>query len=376
MTLRPSFDPGFSTEAMTAVYTPEATVAAILRFEAALAEALAEAGLTPQAHAEAVVRACESGIDDAGAIISSTWENGTPIIALREEVSAVIGDAEVSRWFHYGATTQDAVDTGQMIQAHSALGLLEADLLEIARRLRDLTVTYRDQPQMGRTFLQDARTTTFGFRTAGWLDAVLTHVTRLRSTGDELVIQLGGPVGSADAYGEVAPEVIAGVARRLGLGVPDISWHTDRTLVRSLAQTTGRVAATMSKIGGDIALLASSSIGEVTVRSGGSSSMPGKQNPLDSIRAIAAARVCDSAAAMLGPGTSHELDRGVGGWHVEWLALPLAFQTSAASVEAISRALGSLTVDVDAMSGSADGTSPGAAAIDVVLAAYDRIVSG
>jgi 3-carboxy-cis,cis-muconate cycloisomerase len=132
----------------------------------------------------------------------------------------------------------------------------------------------------------------------------------------------------------------------------------------------------MAKIGGDIALLASGSIGEVTVRSGGSSSMPGKQNPLDAVRAIAAARVCDGAVAMLGPGTSHELDRGVGGWHVEWVAVPLVFQASAAAVEAMSRALDSLTVDVEVMSGSADGTSPGAAGIDVVLAAFERIVSG
>jgi 3-carboxy-cis,cis-muconate cycloisomerase len=376
MTLRPSFDPGFSTEGMSALYTPEATITAILRFEAALAATLADAGLAPRDQAEAVVRACEGGIDDAGTIIASTWENGTPILTLREELADVIGDAEASRWFHFGATTQDAIDTGQMIQANSALGLLEADLLEIAHRLRDLTDTYRDHPQMGRTFLQDARTTTFGFRTAGWLDAVLTHITQLRSTRDKLVIQLGGPVGTADAYGEAAPEVLAGVANRLGLGVPDISWHTNRTTVRSLVQTTGRIAATMAKIGGDIALLASGSIGEVTVRSGGSSSMPGKQNPLDAVRAIAAARVCDGAVAMLGPGTSHELDRGVGGWHVEWVAVPLVFQASAAAVEAMSRALDSLTVDVEVMSGSADGTSPGAAGIDVVLAAFERIVSG
>jgi 3-carboxy-cis,cis-muconate cycloisomerase len=372
MTPQISLDPGFSTEAMSAVYSPEETVGAILRFEAALASSLAEAGLAPHDQAAAVAEACAAGIHDAEAIIASTWENGTPILALRSAIEEKV-DAEVSRWFHFGATTQDAVDTGQMIQARSALDLLESALIDIARRLRHLTETYRDQPHMGRTFLQDAVPTTFGFRTAGWLHAVLTHMTRLRTARSQLVIQLGGPVGMASDYGASLSEVVAELANRLSLGVPTISWHTDRTLIRSLAQAAEGVAATMAKIGGDIALLASSPIAEVAVRAGASSSMPGKQNPLDSVRAVAAARVCAGAVAMLS-GTSHELDRGVGGWHVEWVALPLVFQASAAAVEATSASLVSLTVDAEVMSANSRGGAPATTQIDAVLAVYDQIV--
>jgi 3-carboxy-cis,cis-muconate cycloisomerase len=374
MTPRISLDPGFSTEAMSAVYSPDATVGAILRFEEALASSLADAGLAPPSEAAKVAQACQAGVDDAGAILATTWETGTPIIALRIAIEASIADEAASRWFHFGATTQDAVDTGQMIQADAALGLLETALIEVARKLRDLTVTYRDQPHMGRTFLRDARPITFGFRTAGWLQAVISHITRVRGTRGELVIQLGGPVGTADDYGAASSEVISGVAGRLGLGAPNISWATDRTLVRALAQTVGGIAATMAKIGGDLALLASSPIGEISVRPGGSSSLPGKQNPLDPVRAVAAARACDGAVAMLGSGTSHEMDRGVGGWQVEWVALPLALQTSAAAVEAIHDALTSLKVDTEVMSMNAKGASPDTTGIDAVIAVYDEII--
>jgi 3-carboxy-cis,cis-muconate cycloisomerase len=373
MTPHISLDPGFSTEGMSAVYSPEETVRAILRFEAALASSLADAGLAPSEQAAAVAEACAAGIHDAESIVASTWQTGTPIVAMRSAIEETVEDAEVSRWFHFGATTQDAVDTGQMLQARSALGILEAALIDIARRLRHLTETYRDQPHIGRTFLQDAVPTTFGFRTAGWLHAVLTHITRLRTVRGQLVIQLGGPVGTASDYGAAVSEVVAGLANRLSLGVPTISWHTDRSLIRSLAQAAEGVAATMAKIGGDIALLASSPIAEVSVRVGGSSSMPGKQNPLDSVRAVAAARVSAGAVAMLS-GTSHELDRGVGGWHVEWVALPLVFQASAAAAEATSEALHSLTVNVEVMSANSQGGTPDTTQIDAVLAVYDQIV--
>lgn len=338
----PSLHPGFSTDELAVVYSPQSTVAAILEFEAALAMALAEAGIAPLEEAEAVVAACQVGVSDPEAVLDSTWMTGTPIIALRDAVGA--GDL-----FHHGATTQDAIDTGQMVQARQALDLLDGRLASIADRLRDLTAEHRDQPHMGRTFLQDARPTTFGFRTATWLDPVLGHIEALRDQRANLPIQLGGPVGAREAYGEAGTRVAEAVAARLGLRAPDISWHGNRSIVLALAQAAQRAAATMAKIGTDIALLSSSAVGEVSVRSGGSSSMPGKANPLDSIRARAAASACAGAVGMLTGAPPHELDRAVGGWHVEWVALPMALQAADAAVEAIDISLQSLEVDREAM---------------------------
>lgn len=372
----PSLFPGFSTEALTELYSPESVVAAMLRFEEALALALADAGLAPQDEADAVAAACRSGVPDPETVLASTWDEGTPLIALRESVTSGLTEGS-ARWFHFGATTQDTIDTAQVIQARAALALLDDQLVIIARRLRELTVEYRDQPQMGRTFLQNARPTTFGFRTATWLNAVVNHIRDLRRVGNDLHFQLGGPVGTLGVYGDSAADVLGAMAERLGLAVPDISWHTDRSRMVELAQTVQRTANTMAKIGSDLALLASSAIAEIRVRSGGSSSMPEKRNPLDSLRAVAASRACTGAVGMLTSGSGHELDRGTGGWHIEWLALPLVFQTGGAAAEAIGTCLESLDVDRPAMSTHA-GSSESAEnpiRIDRVLAACDRILA-
>jgi 3-carboxy-cis,cis-muconate cycloisomerase len=372
---RPSFDPGFSTPELTEIFSAESTVAATLEFEASLALALADAGITPTEKAEQIASACRAGVADPEGLLASAWETGTPLIALKESLTAAI-DEDARQWFHFGATSQDAIDTGSMIQASRALGAIDTRLSAIARQLRDLTVEYRNQPQMGRTFLQEARPTTLGFRTATWLDAVLTHIGELRSQRSQLVVQLGGPVGTLAAYGDKGPQVVSSVAGRLGLGAPEISWHSDRMRVVGLAQALERAAITMGKIGTDIALLASSGIAEVVVRSGGSSSMPEKENPLDAIRAAAAARACVGVVAMLTAVSGGELDRGIGGWHVEWLAMPLAFQTSGAAVEAIETCLSSLHVDRERMGANAGSDSPEAPPeqIDRVLAAYDRVL--
>lgn len=371
----PSFDIGFSTEELAAVFSPKSTVAAMLEFEAALAMALADTGIAPRGAAEDVATACRKGVAEPERILASTWETGTPLIELKDTITATIDDEEARRWFHFGATSQDAIDTGQMMQAGSALEIIDSRLSPLARLLRDLTVEYRDQPQMGRTFLQDARPTTFGFRTATWLDAVLHHVDAFRRQRTSLVVQLGGPVGTMAAYGDASPAVVASLADQLGLGVPDISWHADRTRVVALAQAVGRLAATMGKVGTDIALLSSTGIDEISVRTGGSSSMPEKENPIDAMRAVAAAGACAGAVAMLTSRSGHELDRGIGDWHVEWLALPLTFQTAGAAVEAIAACIASLHVDRETMTANAGATATApSTSIDRVLASFDRLV--
>jgi 3-carboxy-cis,cis-muconate cycloisomerase len=340
---RPTFDQGFSTKALTDLYSPASTVEAILEFEAALALALADTGLADGGDAEQVAAACRNGVADADAVLASAWESGTPIIALREALGA-------GETFHFGATTQDAIDSGQMLQASRALEIVDGYLSSIAARLSDLTAEHRNQPQMGRTFLQDARPTTFGFRSAGWLDAVLDGIADVRARRAAIPVQLGGPVGTLEAYGEAGTQVVEALAGRLGLKAPDISWQANRNKVLVLAQCAERVARTMAKIGSDVSLLASSQIAEVTVRTGGSSSMPDKRNPIDAIRAIAAATACSGAVAMLTSAPPGQLERPVGAWHTEWLALPLTFQTAGAAAEAIETCLGSLRVDVVAMS--------------------------
>lgn len=370
----PTFDPGFSTDELTRIYSAEGTVGAMLEFETALTLALADVGIAPGAEAEEVVSACRTRINDPGRILSATWADGTPLIALREAIVSRIESEDARRWFHFGATSQDTIDTAQMIQASAALESLNTGLVSIASRLRALTIEHRDLTQPGRTFLQEARPTTFGFRSAIWLDAVLSHVEDVRAQRASLSVQLGGPVGTMEEYGDDARAVMAALATRLGLEAPDICWHADRSRIRSLAQSVARSAGTMAKIGTDIALLASSAIHEIRVRSGRSSSMPDKENPADSFRAVAAATACSGAVTMLTAAPPVELDRGVGGWHVEWIAVPLAFQTAGAAIEAVDGCLSTLDVDQGEMSAETGNIVAASMQIDEVLKRADRIL--
>lgn len=335
---------------MAAIFSAQATVDALCRFEAALAGALADAGVAPAKEAEAVALACREPIDDPEAILSSTWDRGTPLIALLEEISSRLGSESERHWVHHGATSQDAIDTAHMLLARRGLDILDHRLSVIAGLMRDLAEGHRHQPQMGRTFLQHARPTTFGMRVAMWLDPTLSHLEELRRLRSGLVVQLGGPVGNLAPYGAVGKEVVAALARRLELETPDLAWHSDRGRVVAPMQAVERCTRTMAKVAFDIVLLGQSDVGELAPASGGSSSMPEKHNPIAAVRAIAAAEVCRGAVTMVSGGRTHELDRGVGAWHVEWVALPMAFQAAAATLEAIERCLSELEVDTDRMS--------------------------
>jgi 3-carboxy-cis,cis-muconate cycloisomerase len=364
---------GFTTSEMAAVFTPAARVAAMLEFEAALVMALADTGLVEVETAEAVAGACGEPMDDPGGVLAATWTDGTPLRPLLDGIRSRLPD-EQAQWAHYGATTQDTVDTSTMLLARRGLEVLDGGLLAVAGEMARLVTAHRDQPQMGRTFLQLARPTTFGFTVAGWLEATLRHLAHLRQERAGLVLQLGGPVGNLSDYGERGVEVVEALAGRLDLVAPPMPWHTDRSRVASLAAALERTARTMAQVGIDVALLASSDIAEVTVRSGGSSSMAGKQNPMDSVRAVAAAEVCTAAAQVITAGRLTELERGIGGWHAEWAALPLVFQRTAAAAEAMTECLASLEVDADRMAGRVDARLEiDSRLIDRVLASYREL---
>lgn len=356
------------------MFAPSARVEAMLKFEAALALALADTGIAPPESVGKVADACSVPVSDPGAVMAATWVAGTPLEPLLAEIRSRLSEDE-AHWLHHGATTQDVIDTATMIQAGEGLSILDSDLTYLARLLARVAADHRDQPQMGRTFLQHARPSTFGFRAATWLDPILRHIGELRDARAGLVVQLGGPVGNLGPYGERGVDVMEALAARLGLVSPGIAWHSDRSRVTALVAALERCARTMARIGGDIALLASSEIAEVRVRSGGSSSMAGKRNPIDAIRAVAAARACTGAVSMITGAGGNELDRGIGGWHAEWLALPLVFETTAAAVEAMSVCLASLEVDTKQMASRAgDVADLDPRLIDRVLAACEALV--
>jgi 3-carboxy-cis,cis-muconate cycloisomerase len=366
-------DPGFTTEEMTALFTPAHRVEAMLQFESALVLSLADTGLVPKGDAEAVADACRTPVSDPEALLTATWSEGTPVGPLLGEIRGRLGE-EQAKWVHYGTTTQDVIDTATMLQAREALDLLDSGLVSVAGLMADLVRQHREQPQIGRTFLQHARPTTFGIAVAGWLEPTLRHIEELREAKAGLVVQLGGPVGDLAPYGDKSLEVVAALADRLELASPALPWHSDRSRIAALASALERCARTMARVGLDIALLASSDIAEVRVRAGGSSSMGEKRNPIDSMRAVAAAELATAAAGMITGARLSELDRGIGGWHAEWVALPLTFQSAAATVEAMTTSLGSIEIDAETMSSRVGEALPiDQRLIDLVLAEFERV---
>ena len=361
-------DPGFTTPEMARIFSSESRVDLMCRFEAELAAAQAEIGIVPVEAAEAIRRACVEPPGDAEGILRRGWDEGTPVKVLLDELRTRLSDDDAG-WIHHGATTQDAVDTALMLQIRSALELIGASVDHVAQALAGLADSHRDTPLMGRTFLQDALPTSFGARAALWLQPLIGTARDVDEMGNQLPVQLGGPVGDMASFGAAGFEVAQRLAERLGLVAPPAPWHTDRTAVIKAAGLVDRAASAAAKIAADITFLSAS--GEIRVRAGGSSSMPHKQNPVDALRAGAAARVCRTAVAGLIAGPPHELERAAGAWHAEWELVPLAFEAGAAALDATERAVDTLEVDAERMAERA-GTAevPDVGLIDRVLEAY------
>jgi 3-carboxy-cis,cis-muconate cycloisomerase len=370
-----SIDPGFSTPAMSACFSPEAHVRTMLHVEAALALSCADLGFEDRGIADEIAAACAGADLDATEVLATGWHAGTPVVALRSVVGRHLsGAARRSLEAGHGSTTQDIVDTALQLQVKAALTTLHDDLWAMARRLADLARSHRTTPMIGRTFLQHARPTTFGLCAATWLAPVADLAAEARAGADRCSVQLGGPVGTLEDLGANGHGVAARLAERLSLHHPAAPWHTDRRRVTEPCALAGRIARCTAKIATDVAVLSSTEIAEISVRAGGSSSMAGKRNPFDSVRAMAAADACAAAVGAVEGARPAELQRGLGGWHLEWLMVPLAFMTAGAAVEAMLACVHSLVAHPETMREHLAGDEPPADAVARAGDLTDRIL--
>jgi 3-carboxy-cis,cis-muconate cycloisomerase len=359
----PTFDPGFSTPEMTAALSARARVARMLEVESALAAVSARAGIISTEAAAAIADACAEVPDEPAELLAEGWRAGTPVIPLLEAIRSRL-DPSTARWVHHGATSQDIVDTALVLQVTDALALLDRDLCTLSDGLHGMITACGTATAVARTLLQPALPIPFALRAARWLDPVLRHIEDVRVARRELPVQLGGPTGDLAAFGAAASPVVRDLADQLHLRAPELPWHTDRAPITTTVGAVVRTARTAATIAVDLALLAQPEIGEVRLRAGGSSSMPGKRNPIDSVRAIAAADACAGAGAMVTGARPHELERAAGGWHVEWFAVPLVLHTGGAAVAAVAEAVAGAEVDVV----RAEANAAGAAAPDQTAA--------
>ena len=366
-----AFDRLFVPVAFADAVSDDAWLAAMLEVERALTRAEAANGLVTPDEMAAVEARCDPSGYDAGRLLEAGRAPGNPVEPLVREIRARVGGAAAER-VHFGATSQDVIDSAAMLVSSRAVALLRTELDAVAAACAALAREHRSTPAIGRTLLQRAVPTTFGARAAGWLVGTLDARDAL--TALRFPAQLGGAAGTLAPLGTEAADVAAAFARELGLDEPVVPWHTHRRPLRAIAGALVESAAASAKIGGDVVLLAQDEIGEVAAREGGrSSAMPHKRNPVDAVLARACARLVHANAAVLYDG-DHELERAAGAWHAEWPALSAALAYAGGSAAAARACLENLEVHVDRMRENLAGESDIGSAetfVDRALARYD-----
>ena len=354
-----------TTPAMRAVFSDRGRLQGMLDFEAALARAEARLGVIPPSVVAPIAAACRAELYNPGALAAATATAGNPAIpmiqALRERVRLSEGDAEAARFVHFGATSQDAMDTGLMLQLKAGVALVSADLGRIAAALGGLARTHQGTLIVGRTWLQQAQPTTFGLKVAGWLDAVRRDEVRLAAYAARgLAVQIGGAVGTLAAIGPAGLEVAAALAGDLGLACPLLPWHTQRDRVAEAGTTLALVVGTMGKIARDASLMMQTEVAEVfepdAPGRGGSSAMPQKRNPIGSSAVLAAAARVPALAAILLGAMAQAHERGLGDWQAEWETLPEIALLAGGAVAQIAQLLDGLEVDAARMRENLDAT--------------------
>jgi 3-carboxy-cis,cis-muconate cycloisomerase len=303
----------------------------MLDVEAALARACAREALMPGEAAEAIAAVCSAERFDVETIGQEGARHASPVVALVRALREQVGD-EHARYVHLGATSQDILDTAAMLLSSRALELILTDACAATRAAARLADEHRTTAMSGRTLLQQALPTTFGLRAAAWLTGIDQACTRLRDVRErELAVQMGGPVGAR------TPAVAALVAEQLGLAEPVMPWHTIRVRVAALASALAVLAGVFGKVGRDVTLLAQDELGELREggdhRSGGSTAMAHKHNPVAAVSVIACARRTPALAGTMLSSMEQEHERAAGAWQAEWGTLTelLALTGSAAS---------------------------------------------
>ncbi|MBY8871380.1 3-carboxy-cis,cis-muconate cycloisomerase [Micromonospora sp. PLK6-60] len=335
-----------------------ALLQAMLDVEAALARAAADAGVLPAPAADAIVAQCRAERYDPGALGRAADAAGNPVVPLVRELTAAV-PASARAWVHLGATSQDVLDTALVLVAGRALGPLLRHLDAAADAAARLADTHRDTVLVARTLGQQAAPTTFGLKAAGWLTGLVDARDRLRRAGAALPAQLGGAVGTLAAFGPAGPEVAERFAAHLGLPASPLPWHTRRQPLLDLAAALGGLLAAAGKAGLDVGLLAQTEIGEVAeggAGRGGSSAMPHKRNPVDSVLVGAAARRGPGLVATLLAAAVQEHERAAGGWHAEWEPLLDLLRVAGGATARCARMLAGLRVHPERMRANLDAT--------------------
>jgi 3-carboxy-cis,cis-muconate cycloisomerase len=350
----------FTTSEMREVFSDERRTSYYLEIEIALARAQARLGIIPENAAREIERQCRIENIDLARLKQQTERIGYPILGVVQQIVDLCADG-LGEWCHWGATTQDITDTAAIMQIRAALELAEKDMEAIATALADLSRRYRDTPMAGRSNLQQAVPLTFGFKTAALLAAMQRHRERLAQLRPRVLVgEFGGAVGTLASLGADGLKVQAAMMEELGLGQPEIAWHTVRDRIGEVGCFLGLLTGTLGKISMDVKLLMQTEVAEVYEpfheARGSSSTMPQKRNPISCLYIHSTVALVRQHVAALLEGAVADHERSTGPWEIEWISLPEIFLLASGALAQTKLLVSGLEVDADRMRANLDLT--------------------
>ncbi|HLZ13067.1 MAG TPA: 3-carboxy-cis,cis-muconate cycloisomerase [Candidatus Acidoferrum sp.] len=344
-------------------FSDAACVQAMLDFESALARAEAKAGILPAAAASAIAAHCRAELFDLPALAAAVPASANLAVPLVKQLTQLVAKQNpgAARFVHWGATSQDAIDTGLILQLRSASSAILSDLDSLCDSLAALAEKHRATPLVARTLLQQALPTSFGFLVATWLDALLRHRDRLLSLSDRaFALQFGGAVGTLAALGANGLLVSKHLAEALSLPLPSASWHSHRDRIAEIASTFALSAGTLNKIALDLSLHMQTEVAEIaephTPGRGASSTMPHKQNPVACAAILAATNCIPGLVSTIFTTQAQAHQRGLGSWHAEWITLPEIVRLTAGALHHLAALAPNLQIDTTRMRQNLDLT--------------------
>jgi len=347
----PLFAKLFPTGEVGRLFTDTAELRAMLLVEGTLAKVQGEAGIIPTDSAAFIHRsAMELQVDPAG-LAEATGQNGVCVPALVTAFRKEMEAPDHAQFVHWGATSQDIIDTGLMLRLRQTLTLIERDLTTLASRLADLAAAHAETPLPARTWGQHATPTSFGAVVASWGQPVLDLLDDLPDLRRKaLVVSLSGAAGTGAELGPDPSALRAALARGLGLGDPGHSWHSTRRPILLIANWLSEVTSALAKMGTDVTAMARTELAEVRLgSSGASSTMPQKQNPVRAELLGALARQSVGLLSVLHAATPAQHQRDGAAWFSEWMSLPQLVLGAASAATVASELASGLEPDVDQM---------------------------
>ncbi|ELW86927.1 3-carboxy-cis,cis-muconate cycloisomerase [Acinetobacter baumannii] len=367
---------------VTDIFSDSSLVTYMIQVEVALAQAQAQVGVIPQKAANTIAQVAEHALDkfDFSALAVATGLAGNIAIPFVKQLTAIVKDIDedASRYVHWGATSQDILDTACILQCCDALNIVEAQLQQCYSTALEQAKQYRHQVMIGRTWLQQALPITLGHKLARWASAFKRDLDRIQAMKSRvLTAQLGGAVGSLASLQDQGSLVVSAFAKQLNLTVPTSTWHGERDRIVEIASVLGMIVGNTGKMARDWSLMMQTEIAELfepTAKGrGGSSTMPHKRNPVAAASVLAAANRVPALMSSIYQSMVQEHERSLGAWHAEWLAVPEIFQLCAGALSRTGEVLQGFEVNAKHMQQNLECTSGLIMAEAVMMALAPKI---